>query len=148
MFIIPFIVTDVELMATVIALEENKTEGMYAISEVIYNRAKREPKNIRKVLLRKYQFTCLNPHTVKKESLRKLVMRAKSRSNWKLAMDITKNVFAGKVSNFVGSATHYHVYMGKMKCSPYWTHPSLGGRNKKTKIVRTIGTQIYLSNVD
>lgn len=148
MFVIPFIVTDVELMATVITLEENNTQGMYAISEIIYNRANKSPKNIRKVLLKKYQFTCINSHTIKKQPLRKLVMKAKSRSNWNLAMRITKNVFTGRVSKFVGSATHYHVYKGKMKCSPYWTHPSLGGRNRKAKIVRKIGTQAYLSNVD
>jgi len=148
MFVIPFIVTDVELMATVITLEENNTQGMYAISEVIYNRAKKDPKNIRKVLLKKYQFTCINSHTVKKQSLRKLVMKAKSRSNWNLAMGITKNVFAGKVSKLVGDSTHYYVYKGRYKVTPSWGPPSLGGRNRKAKIVRYIGTHAYLSGVD
>jgi hypothetical protein len=148
MFVIPFIVTDVELIATVITLEENNTQGMYAISEVIYNRANKNPKNIRKVLLKRWHFTCLNPHTVKKEPLRKLVMKAKSRSNWNLSLVIAKNIKSGKVSNLVGESKHYHVYRGKIKCSPSWTHPSLGGKNYKCKIVRYIGTHVYLSGVD
>ena len=148
MFALAFIVSDIDLMATVITLEENKTKGMYAISEVIYNRAKKDPKQVRKVLLKKYQFTCINSHTVNGKSLLSLVKKAKARSNWKLSRSIAENIYAGKVSRYVGSSTHYHVYRGTIKCSPYWTHPALGGKNKKCRIAAFIGDHVYLKNVD
>jgi spore germination cell wall hydrolase CwlJ-like protein len=148
MFALAFIVSDIDLMATVITLEENNTKGMYAISEVIYNRAKKDPKRVRKVLLKKYQFTCINNHTVNGKSLRSIVKVAKSRSNWKLAKSIAKNIYAGKVSSYVGNSTHYHVYRGTIKCSPHWTHTTLGGRNKKCIISAFIGDHVYLKNVD
>ena len=141
-------IPDVDILATVLTLEDNTTRGMTAINNVVYNRAKENKKNIRKVLLKKYQFTCLNPHTVQKKSLRDLVKKAKSRSNWNVAKSIAENTYKGKVHTLVAGATHYHVYRGKIKCSPTWTHPSLGGKNKKCKIVAFIGNHVYLKNVD
>ena len=141
-------VPNVDLLATVLTLEDNTTRGMIAINNVVWNRAKQDPKNIRKVLLRKYQFTCLNPHTVKKKSLQDLIKKAKSRSNWNVAKSIAENTYKGKVPITVKGATHYHVYRGKIKCSPTWTHPSLGGKNKKCKIVSFVGNHVYLENVD
>ena len=141
-------VPNVDLLATVLTLEDNTTKGMVAINNVVWNRAKQNPKNIRKVLLKKWQFTCLNPHTIKKQHLSKLVEKAKSRSNWNVAKSIAENTYKGKVPITVKGATHYHVARGRIKCSPTWTHPSLGGKNKKCKIVAFIGSHCYLSNVD
>ena len=146
--LLAMVIPDTDLLATVLTLEDNTTRGMTAINNVVYNRAKENKKNIRKVLLKKYQFTCLNPHTVQKKSLRNLVKKAKSRSNWAVAKSIAENTYKGKVHKSVEGATHYHVYQGKIKCSPTWTHPSLGGRNKKCKIVAFIGDHVYLSSVD
>lgn len=141
-------VPNVDLLATVLTLEDNTTKGMVAINNVVWNRAKENPKNIRKVLLKRYQFTCLNPHTVKKKSLQDLVKKAKSRSNWNVAKSIAENTYKGKVPITLKGATHYHVYRGKIKCSPTWTHPSLGGKNKRCRIVAFIGDHVYLSKVD
>ena len=148
-------VPNVDLLATVLTLEDNTTKGMTAINNVVYNRAKENKKNIRKVLLKKYQFTCLNPHTIQKKSLADLVKKAKSRSNWTIAKSIAENAYKDRVliSNpavhrLVKGATHYHVYKGKIKCSPSWTHPTLGGKNYKCKIVAFIGSHVYLKNVD
>jgi len=141
-------VSNVDLLATVLTLEDNTTKGMVAINNVVWNRAKGNPKNIRKVLLKRYQFTCLNPHTVKKKSLQDLVKKAKSRSNWNVAKSIAENTYKGKVHKSVEGGTHYHVYKGKIKCSPSWTHPSLGGKNYKCRIVAFIGSHVFLRNVD
>ena len=46
-------VPNVDLLATVITLEDNTIKGMMAINNVVWNRAKENPKNIRKVLLKK-----------------------------------------------------------------------------------------------
>ena len=146
--LLAMVIPDADLLATVLTLEDNTTRGMTAVNNVVYSRAKEDKKNIRKVLLKKYQFTCLNPHTVQKKSLRNLVKKAKSRSNWAVAKSIAENTYKGKVHKSVEGATHYHVYQGKIKCSPTWTHPSLGGKNKKCKIVGFIGTHVFLSNVD
>jgi spore germination cell wall hydrolase CwlJ-like protein len=123
-------VPNVDLLATVITLEDNTTKGMVAINNVVWNRAKENPKNIRKVLLKRYQFT---------KSLQDLVKKAKSRSNWNVAKSIAENTYKGKVHITLKGATHYHVYRGKIKCSPSWTHPSLGGKNYKCRIVAFIG---------
>ena len=141
-------VLNIDLLATVLTLEDNTTKGMTAVNNVVWNRAKKNPKNIRKALLKKWQFTCLNPHTVKKESLKKLVDKAKSRSNWDVAKSIAQNTYKSKVYKMVKGATHYHVYQGKLKCQPSWTHPSLGGRNHKCKIVAFIGSHVFLKSVD
>ena len=85
---------------------------------------------------------------VKKESLKKLVDKAKSRSNWDVAKSIAQNTYKSKVFKMVKGATHYHVYQGKLKCQPSWTHPSLGGRNHKCKIVAFIGSHVFLKSVD
>ena len=141
-------VPNVDLLATVLTLEDNATRGMVAINNVVWNRAKQNPKNIRKVLLKKWQFTCLNPHTIKKEPLHKLVEKAKSRSNWDAAKRIAENTYRSRIQITVKGATHYHVFKGKLKCEPYWTHPKLGGKNYKCKIVGFIGNHVYLKNVD
>ena len=39
-------------------------------------------------------------------------------------------------------------FKGKLKCEPYWTHPSLGGKNFKSKVVGFVGNHDYLKNVD
>tara|TARA_B100000686_G_C16519549_1_gene826482 strand:- start:18 stop:482 length:465 start_codon:yes stop_codon:yes gene_type:complete len=141
-------VPNVDLLATVLALEDNTTRGMVAINNVVWNRAKQNPKNIRKVLLKKWQFTCLNPHTIKKGSLRKLVEKAKSRRNWDAAKRIAENTYRSRVQITVKGATHYHVFKGKLRCEPYWTHPSLGGKNFKSKVVGFVCNHVYLKNVD
>ena len=141
-------VPNVDLLATVITLEDNTTKGMVAINNVVWNRAKENPKNIRKVLLKRWHFSCLNPHTVKKKSLQDLVKKAKSRSNWNVAKSIAENTYKGKVHITVKGATHYFVYTGRGKVTPYWGPPSLGGRNKKAKIVGFIKTHVFLKDVD
>jgi len=141
-------VPNVDLLATVLTLEDNTTKGMVAINNVVWNRAKQNPKNIRKVLLKKWHFSCLNPHTVKKKSLQDLVKKAKSRSNWNVAKSIAENTYKGNVPITVRGATHYFVYKGHGKVTPYWGPPSLGGRNKRAKIVGFIETHVFLKDVD
>ena len=78
----------------------------------------------------------------------KLVEKAKSRSNWGAAKSIAENTYRSRVQITVKGATHYHVFKGKLKCEPYWTHPSLGGKNFKSKVVGFVGNHVYLKNVD
>lgn len=47
-----------------------------------------------------------------------------------------------------GGATHYHVYQGKSKVSPYWTHPDLGGKNDDAVITAYIGNHVFLKDVN
>jgi spore germination cell wall hydrolase CwlJ-like protein len=143
-----FVVSDEDLLAATLTLEDNNYKGMCAISEVVWNRAEHNPKNIRKVLLKKWQFSCLNNHTVKGESLVKIIRNARSRSNWNIAKGIAKDVLSGKVTDLVGGSTHYHVYKGKSKVFPFWTHTTLGGKNTKCKIVSFIGDHVYLKEVN
>lgn len=138
------VVSDEDLLAATLTLEDNNYKGMCAISEVIWNRAEHNPKNIRKVLLKKWQFSCLNSYTVKGESLIKIIRKARSRSNWNIAKGIAKDVLSGKVTNIVKTANHYHVYRSINKVQPSWTNPKLGGKNPNAEIVSFIGNHVYL----
>lgn len=138
------VISDQDLLATVLTLEDNSRQGMEAIAEVIYNRAGHNPEKVREVLLKRYQFSCLNPHTIHHGSLVSLVRRARSRSNWRAASKIARNTLAGKVQGHVKNANHYHVYRNKSKVTPYWTHPKLGGKNPHAKIVTYIGDHVFL----
>lgn len=142
------VISDQDLFTTVLTLEDNNPRGMQAIAEVVWNRANHDPEKVREVLLKRWQFSCLNSHTIHNGSLLSLVRKARGRSNWRTASKIARATLAGKVQGSVGRATHYHCYRGKYKVSPYWTHPSLGGRNNKCKIVAKIGDHIFLSRVD
>ena len=141
-------VTDCDVVAACLTLEESRTDGMAAIMCVINNRAKGDPKKFKEEVLKKWQFSCMNPHTVKGWSLASIVRKAKKRSNWKVAKNIVGSATLGLLKDTSDGATHYHVCYGKSKCKPSWTHPSLGGRNRKCKITKFIGTHAFLKDVD
>ena len=141
-------ISDIDIVTACVTLEEHRTDGMTAIVNVINNRARGDAKKFKRVVLQKYQFSCMNDHTVKGKSLRSIVKKAKTRSNWQTAKSLVKTAMAGKLKDTSDGATHYHVYAGKLKCSPSWTHPSLGGRNRKCKITKFIGTHAFLKGVD
>jgi spore germination cell wall hydrolase CwlJ-like protein len=141
-------VSDADLLTTVLTLEDNHSVGMKAVAQVVWNRANHNPRKIRNVLLKKWQFSCINSHTVRGESLVSLVRKARSRSNWQEAREIAANAIAGKVENIVGDSTHYHVWCGRYRVTPSWTHPRLGGTNSKAVIVKYIGDHVFLSEVD
>jgi hypothetical protein len=140
---------DIDLVTTVVVLEENTPKGMQAVFDVIHTRAKGSPRNYKKVVLRKWQFSCINEHTVNKLPLRTLINKAKRRSNWDTAEAIVRKAYKrGKGVVKRNSPTHYHVYKNPGKVTPYWTHPSLGGKNEKAIIVKFVGNHCYLRNVD
>ena len=141
-------ISDVDIVTACVVLEEHRTDGMTAIVNVINNRANGDTSKFKKVVLQKYQFSCMNDHTVKGKPLRNIVKKAKTRSNWETAKSLVKTAMAGKLKDNSDGATHYHVYVGKLKCSPSWTHPSLGGRNRRCKITKFIGNHAFLKGVD
>lgn len=143
-----FMVSDMDLFTAVLTLEDNTVNGMQAIAEVIWNRSKGDKANLRKTLLKKWQFSCLNSHTIHDKPLEQLVKDAKMRSNWTTAKTIVSTTLKGKQANITEGATHYHVYKGINKVTPFWTHPTLGGKNKKSKITCYIGYHVFLNNVD
>jgi spore germination cell wall hydrolase CwlJ-like protein len=141
-------ISDADIVTSCLVLEESRTDGMTAIMCVINNRAGGDHKKYRDVVLKKYQFSCMNEHTVHGKSLKEIVKRAKSRSNWNTARGIVMAAMRGMLDDTSEGATHYHVYVGKSKCTPFWTHPSLGGSNQKCKITKRIGTHVFLKDVD
>ena len=141
-------VSDCDVVAACLTLEESRSDGMAAIMCVINNRSNGDPKKFKSAVLKKWQFSCMNPHTVKGESLASIVRKAKKRSNWKVAKNIVKSANLGLLKDTSGGATHYHVCAGRSKCMPFWTHPSLGGKNRKCRITKVIGTHAFLKDVD
>jgi len=141
-------VSDCDVVTACLTLEESRTDGMAAIMCVINNRSNGDPKKFKDAVLKKWQFSCMNPHTVKGKSLASIVKRAKSRANWKAAKNIVGSATLGLLKDTSDGATHYHVFIGRSKCTPFWTHPSLGGKNTKCKITKRIGTHVFLKDVD
>jgi hypothetical protein len=139
---------DSDVVAACITLEESRTDGMAAIMCVINNRSKGNPKKFKDAVLKKWQFSCMNPHTVKGKSLASIVKDAKKRKNWKVAKNIVGSAILGLLKDTSDGATHYHVFSGKSKCMPFWTHPSLGGKNRKCSITKFIGTHVFLKDID
>ena len=143
-----FSVSDPEIVTTCLTLEDNNTKGMLAIMHVINNRAKNNPEKYKNVVLKRWQFSCMNPHTIKGQNLQLLVNKAKSRSNWNTANKIVKMFYAKLIDQDKSFGTHYHVFTGKSKVTPYWTVPKHGGRNIKAIITKYVGTHVFLTNVD
>ena len=141
-------VSDCDVVTACLTLEESRPDGMAAIMCVINNRSKGDPKKFKDAVLKKWQFSCMNPHTIKGQSLASIVKRAKGRSNWKVAKNIVRSATLGLLKDTSGGATHYHVFYGKSKCTPFWTHPSLGGKNRKCRITKRIGNHVFLKDVD
>lgn len=141
-------VSDHDIVTACLTLEESRTDGMAAIMCVVNNRAKGDPKKFKETVLKKWQFSCMNPHTVEGKSLADIVKKAKKRSNWKVAKNLVESASIGILKDTSNGATHYHVHSGKSKCMPFWTHPSLGGKNRKCRITKYIGTHVFLKDVD
>ena len=114
--------------------------GMEAVFGVIKNRAKSDDiAKWHEVVLKPKQFCCFNSGTSK------AIVKAKEHPHWQKALSIVKN---NDGTDYARGATHYHVYRGRSKVTPYWTSPSLGGRNKKAIEVANIGNHVFLKNVD
>ena len=76
-------VSDHDIVTACLTLEESRTDGMAAIMCVVNNRAKGDPKKFKETVLKKWQFSCMNPHTVEGKSLADIEKKAKKRAKFK-----------------------------------------------------------------
>ena len=88
-------VSDHDIVTACLTLEESRTDGMTAIMCVVNNRAKGDPKKFKEIVLKKWQFSCMNPHTVEGKSLADIIKKAKKRSNWKVAKYLVESASIG-----------------------------------------------------
>ena len=96
--------TQDEIVAACLILEAGGEEnpGMQAVLNVIKNRSSPN-KSMAQVVLRKWQFSCFNAHTVEGKPLAPLLDKAKSHIKWKRALDLVQN----PPQDVTGGADHY-----------------------------------------
>ena len=109
------------IIAAVLTLEagNQEEEGMKAVLNVIYNRADRKIERIIPVAVKKYQFSCLNSMKKgKNPDYSKILQRAYRVSSFGTAMQLTRDLEAGKIEDNTFGANHYHA---TLDVPPYWT---------------------------
>jgi len=119
-----------EVIAAVL-VDEARGEGyngMLAVMNVINNRAGGVPEKRLGVVMKPWQFSCLNAVTTGKQSLSSFVEKAKTRRAWWTAYRIAE---ASILIDITGGADHYHATYVK----PKWA--------RKDKITTQIKTHIF-----
>ena len=102
---------------------------MLGVLNVIYNRADRKFERIIPVAIKKYQFSCLNSMKKgRKPDYSVILQRAYRVSTFGTAMNLLKELEAGKIADNTFGATHYHATVDD---PPYWT--------RKMQYLTTIG---------
>jgi spore germination cell wall hydrolase CwlJ-like protein len=86
---------------------QQSIEGKQALASVIMNRAKQDPAQIKQVLLKPKQFSCLNQSKKLQPGVGK---------NWEQCKELAQSMVSGKFEPTV-DATHY---FNPTLCSPKW----------------------------
>jgi spore germination cell wall hydrolase CwlJ-like protein len=125
--------------------------GMQAVMNVIINRSRKSNDIVRSAVqnvLKPKQFSFFNKYNAGHEEMRSIIEKAKQHLKWAQASEIALTGLSGKLEDITDGATHYHVFKGKSKVTPKWSHPSFGGKNAQAKVTNTIGAHTFLKNVD
>lgn len=131
-------VNETELLAAVIIAEAGGegTQGMVAVANVINNRKIYNSLSIKQILLKKYQFSCLNHITInKKETLNDFISRQKGHKKYNEAYKIALRVMRGSLKDITGGADHYYANYIR---EPYWT--------KSMRKTAQIGQHIFFAS--
>jgi len=104
-----------DVVACVLIMEAGgeKDPGMQAVLNVIKNRSK--DGNLKEVVLKPYQFSCLNKHTVDGKPLGPIIKKAKQHPKWEKAKRLVS--LHKDLPDVTKGADHYHAdYIDP----PYW----------------------------
>lgn len=134
---------DKSILATLLVKEaggeKDYIAGMAGVMNVIFNRAKGNPKNFVREATRKFQFSAFN--TVKTpQQLDQLIASTKSHRAFTAAREIVQKAIAGKLQDITQKSTHYYAASGPNKIqSPKWADP--------TKKTNKIGHHQFYSGI-
>lgn len=81
--------------------------GMRSVMAVIRNRARGHPELFAPTVLREKQFSALNPHTAGRESLWRVIQRARRDPTWPRALSLVDQAQREDWHDPTGGATHY-----------------------------------------
>lgn len=100
---------DREIVAACLVLEAASQGdfGMRAVMAVIRNRARGLPELLTPTVLRPKQFSALNQLTAGRESLARVIQRAKRDPMWQAALEIVDDALDGSWHDPTDGATHY-----------------------------------------
>lgn len=98
-----------EMVAACIVLEAASQGelGMRGVMAVIRNRARAQPELFALTILREKQFSAMNTHTAGRESLWRLIQRAKADRTWPQALALVDAAQRDDWHDPTGGATHY-----------------------------------------
>ncbi len=123
-----------ELLATILVLEAagEGELGMHAVLNVIANRAFKHKTTLANVVLKPYQFSCINGVTVNHTDVSTYVVKAKSQVNrFEQAISLLQLYNLDQLVDITKGATHYHT----KKIKPYWSN--------KLEYKCTIGNHVF-----
>ncbi len=103
-----------QIVASCLILEasDQGMEGMTAVANVIENRAYGNSRKFLKVVRRPYAFSSLNKATTGKTGARGYadhVRRASRDQNWRVALNIVDQLYAGTLNDITYGATHFSI---------------------------------------
>ncbi|TVR50736.1 MAG: cell wall hydrolase [Puniceicoccaceae bacterium] len=100
-----------QVVAATLILEASSDgeQGMRAVMAVIVNRANGNPRHIYREVRRPWQFSSLNTATTRHNprGFADHVRRASRDRNWRLALAIVDDGYAGRLVDITGGATHF-----------------------------------------
>jgi N-acetylmuramoyl-L-alanine amidase len=125
--------------------------GMHAVMNVIANRSLGSKDFIKSAVanvLKPKQFSMFNSYTTGGGRIEDIIKKAKQHPKWEIAKKIALSGLNKTLPDITDGATHYHVFKGKSKVTPDWSHPSVGGKNSQAVVTNTIGSHTFLKNVN
>lgn len=119
---------DKDILATLLVKEaggeKDYIAGMAGVMNVIFNRAKGNPRNFVREATRKLQFSAFNAVKTPRQ-MDQLVNSTKSHRAFQAAKQIVNSAIKGKLQDITQKSTHYYAASGPNKIQPpKWADPT------------------------
>lgn len=118
---------DKDILATLLVKEaggeQDYVSGMAGVMNVIYNRAKGNPKDFVREATKKLQFSAFN-NIKTPEQMNQLIASSKSHKAFNSAKQLVQSAIQGKLTDITSKSTHYFAASGPNKINaPRWADP-------------------------
>jgi len=119
---------DKDILATLLVKEaggeRDYISGMAAVMNVIYNRARGNPREFVRQAIRKYQFSAFNEIKTPVQ-MQELINKTKSHKAYNAAKEMVNKAIKGRLTDITDKSTHYYASSGPNKINPpKWADPT------------------------
>jgi spore germination cell wall hydrolase CwlJ-like protein len=134
---------DKDILATLLVKEaggeQDYIAGMAGVMNVIFNRAKGNPRDFVRVAIAPKQFSAFNAVKTPQQ-MASLIAATKSHKAFNAAKQLVQSAIKGKLSDITSRSTHYFAAAGPSKIkAPKWADP--------TKTTNKIGNHQFYTNI-